>query len=262
MQLSQPTSNSWRPLRSKQHLCLVAAAKTLTGRASRRSRAERRVGEPSAPLLALVGQPVPASERGQRTVTQGGRRSWGIRSIAPEHVERFLNRLSGEALLVGALAYDVGVRLSQLRFLRVRDVNLSTREIVLSDGVRRIPEALFEDLRDHISDKVCGEVLAVKTGRRDQLLFEAGAFEVVLQECSLFFQEHGRSEVGSFEHPRRRRRDSLLRVMGWFHAKRAGGRGRAISSPLALFDKGPRIVRRDRSGSIHAYYLWRAVYSG
>jgi hypothetical protein len=52
-----------------------------------------------------------------------------------------------------------------------------------------------------------------------------------------------------------------LRVMGWFHTKRASKRGGQVASPLGLFDKGPKIVRRDRGGIVHSYYLWRAVYS-
>ena len=75
--------------------------------------------------------------------------SHGLRGIAPEHVERFLNGLRGEALLVGALSYDLGLRLSQLRFLRVRDVNLVNRTVSLSEEVRPIPQALFEDLREN-----------------------------------------------------------------------------------------------------------------
>jgi hypothetical protein len=56
-------------------------------------------------------------------------------------------------------------------------------------------------------------------------------------------------------------RDNFLRVMGWFHSKRAARRGAGAASPLGLFDKGPKIVRRDRGGAVHSYYLWRAVYS-
>ena len=204
------------------------------------------------------------------------KRGAGLKSIAPEHVERFLNQLHGEALLVGALSYDLGLRLSQLRFLRVRDVNLSARVIELSDGAKQIPAALYEDLKEHVSEKLRGGEVGRGVQKRDQLLFSHDAFEHVLLTCSSFFAGASRevanqdsasdltisalhsnqgSELGQ------RVRDNFLRVMGWFHSKRAARRGGAIASPLGLFDKGPKIVRRDRGGAVHSYYLWRAVYS-
>ena len=204
------------------------------------------------------------------------KRAPGLKAIAPEHVERFLNQLHGEALLVGALSYDLGLRLSQLRFLRVRDVNLTARVIELSEGAKPIPAALFEDLKEHISEKVCGGEVARGVQKRDRLLFSHETFEHVLLTCSCLFagasheaaHHEGTSELTtSTLHSNQgtelgqRVRDNLLRVMGWFHSKRAARRGGAISSPLGLFDKGPKIVRRDRGGAVHSYYLWRAVYS-
>jgi hypothetical protein len=196
----------------------------------------------------------------------------GLKSFAPEHVERFLNHLHGEALLVGALSYDLGLRLSQLRFLRVRDVNLCARVIELSDGAKQIPAALFEDLKEHISERVCGSEVARGGAKREQLLFSHEAFESVLRVCASFFanasqaansQESAAELTISGLHAElgQRVRDNFLRVMGWFHRKRAAKRGAGISSPLGLFDKGPKIVRRDRGGVVHSYYLWRAVYS-
>jgi hypothetical protein len=200
----------------------------------------------------------------------------GLKAIAPEHVERFLNQLHGEALLVGALSYDLGLRLSQLRFLRVRDVNLTARVIELSEGVKPIPASLFEDLKEHVSAKVFGAEGVRGAHRRDQLLFSHEAFEVVLLTCAALFASasgevangDGASDLTlSAPHASQgtelgqRVRDNFLRVMGWFHSKRAARRGGAIASPLGLFDKGPKIVRRDRGGAVHSYYLWRAVYS-
>ena len=200
----------------------------------------------------------------------------GLKAIAPEHVERFLNQLHGEALLVGALSYDLGLRLSQLRFLRVRDVNLSARVIELSDGAKQIPAALFDDLKDHISEKVSGVESVRGPHKRDQLLFSHQAFEHVLGTCASFFAG-ARREVENDDSASdltisalhssqatelgQRVRDNFLRVMGWFHTKKAARRGGRVQSPLGLFDKGPKIVRRDRGGAIHSYYLWRAVYS-
>lgn len=200
----------------------------------------------------------------------------GLRAIAPEHVERFLNQLHGEALLVGALSYDLGLRLSQLRFLRVRDVNLTARVIELSDGPKQIPTAVFDDLKDHISEKMSGVESGRGVQKRDQLLFSHQAFEHVLLTCASFFAG-ARGEVENDDSASdltisalhsnqgtelgQRVRDNFLRVMGWFHTKKAARRGGRVDSPLGLFDKGPKIVRRDRGGAVHSYYLWRAVYS-
>ena len=181
----------------------------------------------------------------------------GLRSISPEDVERFLNQLRGEALLIGALSYDLGLRLSQLRFLRVRDVNLIARAIELVDGRKSIPTAIFEDLKEHINEKLCGLGAAAVAHKRDQLLFSPRAFESVLRNCVSFFtagrESNGDNELGV------RIKDNFLRVMGWFHTKRAARRGGRVESPLGLFDKGPRIVRRDRGGALNSYYVWRAV---
>jgi len=251
--------------------------------------------KPSAvPYLRLVqpGEVIESSPVGEPTVTRHQRaatpttpsigskearkRGAGLKAIAPEHVERFLNQLHGEALLVGALSYDLGLRLSQLRFLRVRDVNLSARVIELSDGAKHIPAALYEDLKELVSERVCGSEVGRGIQKRDQLLFSHEAFEHVLMTCASFFagasrevanQDSGSDLTISALHSNQgtelgqRVHDNFLRVMGWFHSKRAARRGGGIASPLGLFDKGPKIVRRDRGGAVHSYYLWRAVYS-
>jgi hypothetical protein len=213
----------------------------------------------------VVDKPLKVSKR-----AAGG---W-FRAIAPEDVERFLNQLHGEALLVGALSYDLGLRLSQLRFLRIRDVNLTARVIELSDGPKRISGALYDDLREHVSDKLCGTDARGGAQRRDQLLFSHEAFEAVLLQCASFFGGDRRIESANNDTVEasaldsssstelgQRVRDNLLRVMGWFHTKKVSKRVGRIESPLGLFDKGPKIVRRDRGGAVHSYYLWRAVYS-
>ena len=228
----------------------------------------------------VVSQPVVARHQHvaiSSTVSNETRkRGPGLKAIAPEHVERFLNQLHGEALLVGALSYDLGLRLSQLRFLRVRDVNLTARVIELSDGSKPIPASLFEDLKEHMSEKMCGGEVARGIQKRDRLLFSHEAFEHVLLTCASFFGGASREAANrdsasdlsiSALHSSQgtelgqRVRDNFLRVMGWFHSKRAARRGGGIASPLGLFDKGPKIVRRDRGGAVHSYYLWRAVYS-
>jgi hypothetical protein len=252
--------------------------------------ATRRVKNAAVPYLRLVqpAETTDVSSHSTRTSRQGQpfapsklskeirTRCSGLKAIAPEHVEGFLNQLHGEALLVGALSYDLGLRLSQLRFLRVRDVNLSARVIELSDGVKQIPAALYEDLKEHVTEKLCGSGVGRNAQRREQLLFSHEAFEHVLLTCSTFFagasravthQDSASDRTISALHAHegtefgQRVRDNFLRVMGWFHSKRAARRVGGISSPLGLFDKGPKIVRRDRGGAVHSYYLWRAVSS-
>jgi hypothetical protein len=204
-------------------------------------------------LLRRRGAPIPKIEKAQP--------EQGLRSIAPEDIERFLNQLRGEALLIGALSYDLGLRFSQLRFLRVRDVNLTAKAIELSDGRKIIPDALVEDLKEHIHEKLCGSGAGGSSNKRDQLLFSASAFENVLVACSSFFAHRVEAEASESQvrEVGVRVKDNFLRVMGWFHTKRAARRGGRVRSPLGLFEKGPRIVRRDRGGVVHSYYVWRAV---
>ena len=266
MEMQQTELFAARPVKAivVPHLRLVQRSENLDVFQGQAAMAKRH--ESPAP-----GTAVSISPRKAPRTSQGG-----LRAIAPEHVERFLNQLHGEALLVGALSYDLGLRLSQLRFLRVRDVNLTARVLELSDGAKQIPSAVFDDLKDLISEKMSGAESGRGAHKRDQLLFSHQAFEHVLLSCASFFAG-GRREVENDDSASdltisalhsnqatelgQRVRDNFLRVMGWFHTKRAARRGGRVESPLGLFDKGPKIVRRDRGGAVHSYYLWRAVYS-
>ena len=220
-----------------------------------------------SPVVTRYQVPVVERRRGEEG---------GLKLLAPEHVERFLNHLRGESLLVGALCYDLGLRLSQLQFLRIRDVNLTARAIELSDGSKAIPAALYDDLREHISEKLSTRGSLQAGEKRNQLLFSHEAFELVLKACTSSFLDAQQvaNDDGVTDRPisttatsrsgvelGQRARDNFLRVMGWFLTKKASKRGGRIQSPLGLFDKGPKIVRRDRGGVVHSYYLWRAVYS-
>lgn len=276
MELQQP--ETFIPRRSENripHLRLVQPGESIGSLSAPRGRAPSGKTQPAR----LPKAPAVEKEQDSSSIVisrrHQGAAAHGLRGIAPEHVEKFLNGLRGEALLVGALSYDLGLRLSQLRFLRVRDVNLVNRTLSLSEGARPIPQALFEDLREHIADKLCGIDTPLRGGnKRDQLLFSSGAFEGVLASCAAFFaaqasknaDEGSTADVGSSAltaHPSteigQKVRDNFLRVMGWFHSKRAAQRGGRIESPLGLFDKGPKIVRRERGGVVNSYYLWRAV---
>lgn len=257
MQQSELFNPRFSKITVGSHLRLVQPGETAADFSGRAVRPQTRGHSKKQTLSSAIRGESEASPRSQKA------RGAGLRGVAPEHVERFLNSLRGEALLVGALSYDLGLRLSQLRFLRIRDVNLSARVIELSDGVKQIPAALYEDLSEHISERVCGYVADQGVQKRDQLLFSHVAFEEVLSTCASFLGDAQReaANVDGAAPLKLRVRDNFLRVMGWFHVKRAAKRVGRISSPLGLFDKGPKIVRRDRGGVVHSYYLWRAVYS-
>ena len=274
MEMQQTELFATRPVKAHivPHLRLVQGAESIDVAQVRPVVAKRHeaVVATAAVATAAVAGVSPSPRKAARASQSG------LKAIAPEHVERFLNQLHGEALLIGALSYDLGLRLSQLRFLRVRDVNLTARVIELSDGPKQIPTAVFDDLKDHISEKMSGGESARGAQKRDQLLFSHQAFEHVLLTCASFFagarreveNEDSASDLTiSALHSNQgtelgqRVRDNFLRVMGWFHTKKAARRGGRVQSPLGLFDKGPKIVRRDRGGAVHSYYLWRAVYS-
>jgi integrase len=178
-----------------------------------------------------------------------------LRETLTEHLEKLLGGLRGEALLVATLSYGLGVRVSALREVKVRDVSLADNTIFLTGRERAIPVVIREDLREYLEDK--GDRSA-SGSRRDQKLFGDEAFTTLADESrrvDAIFSSKLRSTEG-----RRAKAclDSRLRILGWFHRKRAARKGLRFSSALELFDKGPRIVRRGQGGRVDAYYAWRA----
>lgn len=181
-----------------------------------------------------------------------------VREAITAHLEVLLGRLRGEALLLAALSYGLGVRMSHLREVRMRDVSISENTVTVAGRDRLIPEGIREDLRDHVQERMCGREASVNLSRRDQRLFSDDAFDFFAQESRVvdsMFAEKLRVSVGQRA---RACLDSRLRILGWFHRKRAARKGIKFSSALDLLDKGPRIVRRRGAGSVDAYYLWRA----
>lgn len=181
-----------------------------------------------------------------------------VREAITAHLEVLLGRLRGEALLIAALSYGLGVRMSHLRDVRMRDVSLPDNTVVVLGRERVIPEGIVEDLRDHVQERVCGREASSNLSLRDQRLFSDEAFDVFAQESrsvDTMFAEKLRVSVGQRA---RACLDSRLRILGWFHRKRAARKGIKFSSALDLLDKGPRIVRRRGAGAVDAYYLWRA----
>jgi hypothetical protein len=202
-----------------------------------------------------------------------------LRRLSPEVMEGVLSHLQGGALLAVALAYGLGVRLESLRHVRLRDVYLSSKSIDIQGERYVIPDVLVCDLRDFLHEQVCGSGGASSIHRREQPLFseevfaavwrhtasciERGVFNWLHPECATLFagvvSERFVSICISFlsrEHSKR----VVMPVAA--NPRRRGAGVIRSSSPLELFEKGPLIVRRARSGTKRAYYLWRFVTAG
>lgn len=71
-------------------------------------------------------------------------------------VERVLSRLQGTKWLIASLLYGAGLRVLECLRLRVKDVDLAYRQILVRDGkgekdrVTMLPETLVEPLRAHL----------------------------------------------------------------------------------------------------------------
>ena len=94
-------------------------------------------------------------------------------------VGRLFQCLSGENLLMAKLLYGTGMRLMECVRLRVKDVDIERRQIVVRDGkgskdrVTMLPEALVSELEEHLK--------RVKHQHEDDL--QVGNGEVYLPEA-------------------------------------------------------------------------------
>jgi integrase len=188
------------------------------------------------------------------------------RGTLTRSLELLLGSLRGEALVVAMLAYGLGFRVSELRSLRVRDVCLKDKSIFILGRYRKLPEVALEDLREHLHDRICGREApgGVSGGssddvwHRDDLLFSPGAFNALCEACQTFYERSVGDEFLTRRGSLTDCLDSVLKVLGWLHRRCSAKCGIACESPLDLFSKGPRIVRRGRGGAVDAYYVWRA----
>jgi integrase len=175
-----------------------------------------------------------------------------------DYVEQLFKGLKGECLLIAALSYGLGTRLSEIARVRIRDVTLRERLIVIGTREYPIPEAIYDDLREQIHDTICGSIASSTTGYGDYPLFSEHAFEqlrLALEQSGEAFRDRLCQII---QRSSWRSADLRLRVIGWFHRRSLSSNGLGQHSPIDLFDKGPRIVRRLRGGALNAYYLWRA----
>ncbi len=199
-----------------------------------------------------------------------------IRYGSVEHLESLFSRLKDGALLIAALAYGLELSVSDVCSIRVRDVNIASQSVVIKGRVYQVPKMVLEDLREYLQEKLCGYEASVSLSKRDQPLFspaEREAFQSeVMSWWRVFKRTQERSEPDTEEHLADRNRGSAMKevvevarildralgLVGRAHLYRAQRRNTELSSALELFDKGPRIVRRNRYGAVTAYYVWRA----
>ena len=189
----------------------------------------------------------------QRVAVSGEERE----GVLAEQLEALLGALRGEALLIATLAYGLGVRLSQLQSVRVRDVRVAAQSVVVAGRERRVPTAVMEDLRECVQELLCGCDASGRGQQRDRPLFSEHGFSELLKGCELVDRLLTRSSDTDLAERVSHRTDSRLRIVAWLHRKFATRRGVRFDSPLDLLDKGPRIVRRRAGGRVDAYYLWK-----
>jgi hypothetical protein len=174
-----------------------------------------------------------------------------------EYIERLFKGLDSESLLIAALSYGLGARLSEIARIRIRDVTLSERLIIIGQREYQIPQAIYDDLKEHIHGTICGSSALLSTSYAETTTFSQAGFLKLTAALE-------RSELEKSEHFERfsnrscwRHCDIRLRIIGWFHRRSLSANGYPNPTPIDLFDKGPRIVRRERGGVLNSYYLWR-----
>jgi hypothetical protein len=252
--LNNPNQTQTEPRNIMRHQTLpdrltLAGARAFTPPCYPRPRSESRSGSIATSKHANTSSPQPLAGVTKHTTS-------AQRELLVEYLEALFSQLRGEALLIATLAYGLQSHVSQLRMIRIRDVDTIDTCIVLAGHEQSVPAAIFEDLKEHLHEKICGSEATTSICRRDDLLFSDEAFEQlarVTERVDSLYRTRLRSALIET------RFDSRLRILGWLHCRSAVRKGRRCTSPLELFDKGPRIVRRGRAGSIDAYYVWRAA---
>ncbi len=216
----------------------------------------RRSYQQAGPSLADTSRTEYRASKG--TAPNKGQHIQARREVLAQALEYALSQLRGESLVVAMLAYGLGVRLSELRDLRVRDISLRDRRVLLGGRFKALPKMAIEDLREHLQERICGREATGLGGehsiegiwRREDPVFSTEAIEVVSDTIS---------NLGAAFNVGPHSSDVSLKALGRFHKRRAAVLGLRCESALELLDKGPRIVRRGFGGSVDAYYVWRAA---
>ncbi len=173
------------------------------------------------------------------------------------------------------LAYDLQLPISLLTHVRIRDVNLIARTIVVRNRLLPLPNAALDELREQIQERL-GTPL-----HRAAPLFTSSDLTTLHREIAHWWRSarqtpphHSppqgdlRAADGSLvihhatqqPHAHCRIFDRGLALLARLHLRSTRCGSRKPRSPLELFDRGPRIVRRTCTGAINAYYLWRTRY--
>ncbi len=181
-----------------------------------------------------------------------------MRETLGAYAEQLFNQLRGEALVIAALAYGLQLNLSALRKLKVRDVHLMDNVIVIQGVEREIPVEIRADVQEHVKSLCEGAQSLPPLQVMNEPLFLRESFlkiEHMLLSLEREYEVRLNYKAG---HNRARCSNVRLRILGWFHKRRAQQvAGGTLHSALELFDKGPLINRRRGGGMQDAYYVWR-----
>ena len=147
-------------------------------------------------------------------------------------VERLLALLQGTKWLIASLLYGSGLRVLECLQLRVKDVDLAYRQILVrdvkgeKDRVTMLPEKLVEPMRSHL-ERVrmlhARVVLAVHLSVRDALRRPAGQRSAAITSTNRCRSARSRRRCA-------RRGSRSTRAAIYTHALNKGGRG--VRSPL------------------------------
>lgn len=106
--------------------------------------------------LVFVFKEILARPLGELALTRAKRKKPLPCVLTRDEVARLLGELPGTYLLIGQLLYGSGLRLLECLRLRVKDVDLAYRQIVIRDGkgekdrVTMLPDAVMNRLQEHL----------------------------------------------------------------------------------------------------------------
>ncbi|MFN4895418.1 MAG: hypothetical protein ACK5GN_13960 [Pseudomonadota bacterium] len=208
---------------------------------------------------------------GRRSVTPLYRlakiRSSDSHEVVTRALEVLLGALRGESLVIAMLAYGLGVRVSELKRLRLRDICLRDGSILIAGCCYTVPGTVLEDLREHLHQRICGREARLPfddggsggSWLYDDQLFSSRAFDLLCDVFHTVKEQTGLCRELGLRSDLRIFFDSAFKALARAHKRQAARFGRQSTSALELLDKGPRIVRRGRGGTVDSYYVWKAA---
>jgi hypothetical protein len=167
------------------------------------------------------------------------------REVCLPDIERLFSQLRGSVLLLAMLSFDHRCSTRAFTGVRLRDVNIAKKTIVINGVTHTLSEVVLDDVRDHVQGRLCGFSAVEGASRWQAPLFtdeESEALEAVLVKRTLCVARG--SAAGQ-----------CLAEVASRHLELSPN----APSPLQLLDKGPRIVRRGFGGTVDAYYVWKCA---